>query len=145
MSGGSSLCFNWRVCLAVAVIAISGCGQSGPKLRPVSGKVTFQGKPVVEGSIRFSNPRAGVDIVAKLGADGTYAVAMARGAGLPEETYQIAIVPNRKSAPTGTFVASPEPNPSDIPPKYRDPATSGLTMTVKPESNVFDVDMQKSK
>ena len=35
-----------------------------------------------------------------------------------------------------------EINPPNIPERYHDPATSGLTVTVKPESNTFDLDMQ---
>ena len=36
----------------------------------------------------------------------------------------------------------PKPACHDIPEKYRSPSTSGLTLTIKPGNNPFDVDMQ---
>ncbi len=39
--------------LGASVCMVSGCGGSGLKLQPVSGKVTFAGKPVAYGTIDF--------------------------------------------------------------------------------------------
>ena len=124
--------------VVVAMLTLLGCGKSGPKALPVAGKVAFQGKPVSAASIRFSNPQAGVDLLAKLDADGKYTVATATGPGLPEGIYQVAIMPDVKGAPVGTFGTPPIINRPDIPEKYRSPATSGLTITVKPGAD-FDV------
>ena len=136
------------VCWAATVLLFCGCGPPGVKHWPVSGKVMFRGKPVAAASVRFSNPDTGIDVVAELGADGEYVITGEK-AGLPEGTYQIAVVPkvsfdNVKSTPSGLVVPSsmPSMNRPDIPRQYQKPATSGLTMTVKPESNTYDVDMQ---
>ena len=110
MPDGRSSHIDWRTCFAIAALALSGCGQSGPKPCQITGKVTFQGKPVSAASIRFSNPRAGVDITAKLDDHGKYTVATARGTGLPEGTYAVAIMPGRESVPVGVFVKTQEPN-----------------------------------
>ena len=138
----------WSTCFAVMALMLFGCGQSGPKYWPVSGKVTFRGKPVVAASIRFSNPGAGVDVVAELDADGQYVI-IGEKTGLPEGMYQVAVVPklnydNIQQTPGGLVIPSsmPSMNRPDIPTRYHDPATSGLTMTVKPEPNAFDVEMQ---
>jgi hypothetical protein len=132
------------MCLVV-MFALSGCGKSGPKLWPVTGRVTFLGKPVSAASIRFSNPQAAIDLIAKLDTDGKYTVATASGSGLPEGTYQTAIMPAGKRLPLGTFEARPAPDRPDIPQAYRSPTTSGLIATVKSGCVVFDVDMQPAK
>ncbi len=143
------------VCFAAMAVMLWGCGRSGPKYWAVDGKVTFQGKPVTAGSIRFSNPRMGVDIVTELDAGGNYAIVTGEKMGLPEGTYQVAVVPkvdisNLQITNSGLVVPSSMPStqqrhPPNIPIRYHQPATSGLTLTVKPEPNVFDVDMQSTK
>ena len=120
-----------------------GCGSTKDKPQPVSGKVTSQGKPVGAGMIRLSNPAAGVDIMAPLQQDGTYEVIMAKGTGLPVGVYQVAVMPPRVDSPLGPMKERPKPqNPPDIPPKYRDPATSGVMLKVQAGDNHFDVDMK---
>ena len=98
-------------------------------------------------SIRFSNPQAGVDVIAELDAEGKYVI-VGEKMGLPEGTYQVAVTPilnfdNIKTTPGGLVVPSsmPSRNRPDIPKKYQELATSGLTLVVKPEQNIFDVDM----
>jgi hypothetical protein len=125
----------------VVLIGAPGCGQKGPKFAPVVGKVTFQGKPVSSGMVRFSNPSAGVDIMANLQPDGTYSVRMAKGDGLPEGTYAVAVEPPWVDAPVGTMTLPPAPRRPDIPERYRQPSTGGLTLTVTSGSNIFDVEM----
>ena len=134
---------------AMMALMLSGCGQSGPKYWPVDGGVTFRGKPVTKASIRFTNLKLGIDVLAKLNADGKYEILSGEKMGLPEETYQVAVIPevdvsHFKMTKGGLMVPTgpPPPPPSDIPERYYEPGTSGLTLTVKPESNTFDVDMQ---
>jgi hypothetical protein len=144
--------FVWSVLMAAM---LSGCGPSGPAYWPVSGKVTFQGKPVTVGQIRFCNPAAGIDVIESLDAQGQYAILTGERKGLPEGPYQVAVMPKLdfsrvKCDPTGrpipsTMPSASERNPPNIPQKYQDPATSGLTLTVKPTPNTFDVDMQPAR
>lgn len=138
--------------LATMAFVLAGCGSSGPKYWPISGRVTFQGEPVTKASIRLTNAKAGIDVLAKLDADGKYEILGGKKMGLPEATYQVSIVPdvdisNLKQTKTGVMVAvgPPPPPPRNIPPRYQKPGASGLTLTVKPESNVFDVDMQPGR
>jgi hypothetical protein len=130
--------------IALLGIAFSGCHGSGEALQPVFGKVTFQGKPVAAGVVRFSNPQIGIDMTAALRPDGTYEVVRAHGPGLPEGTYQVAIMPPPIGRSKGSAVEDlpAPPKRPDIPEKYRQPSTSGLTLTVQPGKNCFDVDMR---
>lgn len=139
-------------CVAAFVALSAGCGSSGPAYWPICGKVTFQGKPVTNGEMRFCNSKAGIDVVESLNTEGQYTVVTAVQKGLPEGQYQVAVMPKLdfsrvKSDQNGfpipsTMPSEAERNPPNIPPKYRDPMTSGLKIAVKPETNTFDVDMQ---
>jgi hypothetical protein len=135
-----------RMVVLLLLALLCGCGPAPEKPYPVRGKVTFQGKPVASGMVRFSNTQAGIDVVIDV-HDGVYAVAVTQTPGLPEGTYQVAILPPRWArplTPPGQAIAKPAQPPVylDIPTKYHQPSTSGLTLTVKPGDNTFDVDMQ---
>ncbi len=86
-------------------------------------------------------------MVAELDPEGKYVIVGER-TGLPEGTYQVAVTPilnfdNIKTTPGGLVVpfSLPSKNRPDIPKKYQELAASGLTLTVKPEANIFNVDM----
>lgn len=126
------------------VFVLSGCGDNQEQLCPVKGRVTFQGKPVSTGMIRFGATQTPVDMLANLGPDGTYKVVRAHGPGLPEGTYRVAITPPTANRPIGDFRAKqPATQSEDIPRKYQSFSTSGLNLVVKPGNNTFDVDMQR--
>lgn len=112
---------------------LAGCGGGAPPERPtgkVSGKVTFNGKPVTEGTVVFENLKESVTRGAKLGAEGKY-----HEEKVPALSYSVYIIPKPPenaggpaSSPDGKPVVASAP---DIPEKYRLPATSGFTATVK--------------
>lgn len=131
--------------MAMFGMALAGCHRSGESLQLVSGRVTFQGKPVAAGVVRFSSPQMGIDMTAEIRPDSTYEIVRAHGPGLPEGTYQVAIMPLRVGRSKGSAVENLPKRPNqhpDIPKKYRDPSTSGLTLTVQPGKNSFDIDMR---
>jgi hypothetical protein len=43
----------WLPVLGVVLVSLLGCGGSGPRTVPVSGEVSFDGTPVMEGDILF--------------------------------------------------------------------------------------------
>jgi hypothetical protein len=133
------------VVFVLSAFCLPGCGQKGPKLCPVSGHVAFQGRPVSAGAVCFSNPSAGIDILAELRPDGAYSVRMANGIGLPEGTYSVSVVPPRVKLPVGTMTPPPAPKVPDIPERYRDASISGLSLTVKPGDNRFDINMEPGR
>ena len=47
----------YRLCLVIlfcVLTPLTGCSPPGPKMYPISGEVTFEGIPVVDGQIRFT-------------------------------------------------------------------------------------------
>ena len=124
----------------ILAVAALGCSHGEVRGRIV-GKVTFQGQPVPEGRIFFSNGSRGINMGAKLKEDGSYEVLTAQGAGLPLGDYLVWVTPPPPvPAPIG---AAPQPAKSydNIPLKYRTGKTSGLTFTAKEGENTFNIEM----
>ncbi len=69
------------LCIVIAVSAGSGCsGEPGLKgLVPVTGTVTYQGKPVEGASVSFSPNGAGRSASAMTGEDGTFVLTTVEG------------------------------------------------------------------
>jgi len=124
-----------------AALCVAGC-QKGETLGTVSGNVTFQGKPVTEGVVMFTAP--GVNLNAKLDAQGHYEVKQAKGAGLPPGNYQVSVNPPVFDAPmAGGNQPMPKiPTFPNIPQRYRNAKTSGLTLTVTEKGSTLDIDMK---
>jgi hypothetical protein len=123
-------------CAATALASqLWGCGPAEEPRYEVHGTVRFQGQPIREGRVTLSNAAQGVHLNANVSPDGRYEVKTYRGKGLPTGEYVVSIQPPvREDPPVG------DPWPF-IPMKYRNPATSGLKLTVAEGDNPFDVDM----
>ena len=121
------------VCLLSCALA-AGCG-SNRTLGRVSGRVTLDGRPCGGVIVVFGCVEQRAFIKADVGEDGTYAAQMAEGHGLPVGTYEVSIRP----APPTDWSRPPRVVP--IPQRYRDPKTSGLSLTVEEGENRFDVAM----
>jgi hypothetical protein len=134
--------FHCLYALSVAFVGVMlfGCGSYEARGRVV-GKVTFQGKVVSEGQVIFSNQNKGIHITTELKPEGSYEVRMAKGVGLPIGTYSVCVCPP-PLVPKGVFDPMTVEPYSNIPEKYRDASTSGLTLTVKEGENPFDIAMQ---
>jgi truncated hemoglobin YjbI len=96
--------------------------KTSDKTTSVSGKITFKGKPLVDGSVVF-HPKEGKPVSAAVQADGTYKVD-----AIKPGIYKIAINPALAPAVL-------------IPKKYEDPDKSGLQITVGKESQSFDLNL----
>jgi hypothetical protein len=134
----SNLSIAW---FAMFVSVFVGC-QREPTLGIVAGKVTLNGTPVSQGRISFNDASQGIFMTADLRPDGSYEIVRAEGRGLPPGTYRVAIAPPAIDLPVGSSSAAPPQPPSAIPAKYQDVATSGLELSVQPEANVYNVDLQ---
>ena len=125
----------WPILMAVAILSscLLGCSNDKPK-GSVFGTVTFGGKPVVNGTVLFSNPAVGTGTTAKLDASGKYKIdSILTGA------YQVAITPPPAPAPhemRQSIVLRVH-----VPPKYQSVETSDLTATVEPEANQVDFNL----
>jgi hypothetical protein len=133
-----------RLALALVVVAgAGGCGGAdpGPKVFPVTGTVTSQQKPVTGGSILFMSDK-GLAATAELDAAGHYKVSTQYGSGLPAGAYKVSISP---PPPPLNSLPEKEDSHPEIPKKYRDLGTSGLTAVVKEGSNDFPFDLEAAK
>jgi hypothetical protein len=140
-----SCCFMPVVLLAALLgPALSGCG-SREVYGHISGKVTFEGKPLSEGLVFFSNNDKGIHMSGDVKPDGSYEIITAKGAGLPLGTYQVRVRPPLEPLPMGAGASLVAPKPKNypnIPEKYREYETSGLSLTVKDGDNPLDIPMK---
>jgi hypothetical protein len=124
-------CHLIAAALVVCCGAASLCGcSSGTPLGEVSGKVTFKGQPVKEGTVTFLNLKEGGAAEALIGSDGGYAVA--NGVALGE--YVVEIKPPVHIVDTDPGKSPPAPVEKaapDIPKKYRMQGSSPLKVNVQ--------------
>jgi len=143
--GGPANVFALTCALAiVATSTVPGCGSSGPEMASVSGKVTYNGKPVPVGTVVFqAKDPNGRNATGAIGSDGSYTLQTEKpGDGALLGEYNVSI-----SAIEGGEVALDYVPPKPIKPKrlvpekYENPETSGLTRKVESGSNTFNFDL----
>ncbi|HXD85262.1 MAG TPA: hypothetical protein VN641_02130 [Urbifossiella sp.] len=73
---------------------LAGCGDGGPKLYPVTGKVTVGGKPLTSGTVVYnpekSNSFTGI-CVGELNGEGVYTLNTRGKPGAPAGAYKVTI------------------------------------------------------
>jgi hypothetical protein len=115
--------------ILIIVSLIAGCGESGPSLAPVSGRVTLDGQPLKFANISFQ-PEGKSAGVGRTDADGHYELMYKRGQmGGPIGQNKVTIVLDTELAH----------RPQIVPPRYN--LDSELEREIKPGSNVFDFDL----
>lgn len=124
--------------LAAACCAATGCGRGEPQGK-VHGKVTLAGEPVPAGLVIFSNAERGVHMTAPLQSDGSYELQTAQGFGLPLGDYRVAVNPPLMEPAMPGAPPPPAVTAVPIPAKYRRVETSGLSLSVGPGDNPFDI------
>lgn len=137
--------------LALVLLVVGGCSRDRrpplPKTFPVTGIVSFDGKPLSGATVMF-NPTAGDGhgSIALTDATGRYKLTTFKpGDGVVPGDYKVAITKielggSRSDSPTAV---APDPK-NVLPAKYADDSTSGITAIVeaKPD-NVFDFALTK--
>ncbi|WP_439627821.1 hypothetical protein [Gemmata sp.] len=128
------------------MLTAPGCGPSGPQCVPVSGRVTLDGaKPPGPGTIYFNPESAATEgsplrpATGDFDAEGNYtAKSFVPGDGLLPGKYVIRVdcyksPPNMEGKPVVSF----------LPPRYRNPNESGLTLAVEPGAPpvTFNIDL----
>lgn len=143
------------VALFLVLVVGLGCGAS---TGIVTGKVTYQNKPVSSGSVVFHGANGRVDS-GLLDANGNYTIARA-----PVGTVKVAVMAAKSSTKAAGGGAPPGPpagkgklkqapdtidkpvpatvETSPIPERYYDPEKSGLVYTVTSGSQVIDIDLK---
>ena len=144
--------FVRRLACILGVIACSatiGCNrqQEIPELVPVTGKVTFAGKPLADAMVVFmpadpAEEEGLTEIVrptARTDAEGSYELAWSDNSGAPPGKYNVIIMAFKPRAETDDSEERPA---SLIPERYGDPKTSGLARDVKEDGdNVINFDL----
>lgn len=139
--------------LASLVLVCVGCGEGGPPLLKVEGKVTFDGKPLENAELTFAPDPSNKDVTAgsaMTADDGTYKARYQSRFGLAEGKYKISIrkietkdtaklPPELKGDPTqlemmGAFKQS-------LPDKYASLDKSSFTIEVKADAGPFDFEL----
>jgi len=142
--------------LAVAIVGmgavlIVGCGDTTglEKRYPVSGKVTYQGKPLEKGRINFIPTQDTGRAAAGEIEDGEYSLTTAEpGDGAIPGSYKVTILAidvdtsKMKEIAKGgqfhhdaAFAKAVKTAKKMVPAKYQLPETSGLSAEVKPQTN----------
>ncbi|UUO06852.1 hypothetical protein M4951_00725 [Blastopirellula sp. J2-11] len=142
--------FIRQLCLwSLGISAIGllwGCGTSDARPSAIlQGTVTLNGKPLEEGSVRFTSTKTGETAYANLEAGGRYSVEM------PEvdlgEDYLIAVGQTIVDETDAMALAANPPAPMTvkIPAKYAERTTSGLSLTIdQPGVHSFDIELKGS-
>lgn len=117
--------------LGAVVLAAAGC-RSAERPIDISGKVTFKGEAVTEGSVQFIEDRTGRGAEVDLKPDGTYQARLFAG------EYKVVVTP-----PYMVDESSGMPNPyykkvKNIPKRYHSTETSKLTVRVSAEQTTHD-------
>ena len=119
-------------------LLFTGCGPSGPVEYPVSGVVTYQGKPLSLGTI-FFQPKGGKMAVATIDKKGRYSLKVVEGTS--RVTIQaIPPSPPGRDNPLEPGYVAPK---SLIPLRYSKATQSDLDAEVKPsDANVISFDLK---
>jgi hypothetical protein len=158
---------RWIGLVLPAILFSLGCG--GPT-GDVSGKVTYLGKPLPEGSVTFVDAENRVVGSSPLSTDGDYSVikvpagpvkitvtvtgppvpwGKGKGKGIDNSKSKLVYPPKGATPPEGGNpeapkwkVLSPRPPNVAIPDKYKMPDQSGLTYTVQPGKQEYTIDLK---
>lgn len=125
-------------CVVLAVIGCSGpSGPPLPKVVPVTGKVTLDGKPLANANLEFIPTAGGVEASGKTNAEGVYELAIRANKGTPQGNYKVTI--EKRVKPDGSeLTEGGGVGEQVLPTKYWERATTELTATVPAEGGTID-------
>jgi hypothetical protein len=132
---------------ALPILAVCGC-TGGERYAKVSGKVTYNGKPLPGGTVIFANEDITKVERAPVRADGTYSSDKVPYGNLrvgvePAAKSPTSMMPKGMKLPPGAPNAGPtEGQYVDIPKNLRDPAKSGRTVTIDSPEKTYDIDLK---
>jgi hypothetical protein len=137
-----------QISLVVAIsFVLTGCGDSGPRMVPVTGVVSFKSKPTGKINVMFV-PVDQKGLIAEGTSDdsGKFVLqSLKPGDGAMTGNYKVAfkyvsdIIPDMPG-----FVGGVKPEPSPIPLKFADAEKSGITASVdgSASKNEFKFDLE---
>jgi hypothetical protein len=132
--------------LLLALAALAGCSDDRMKTGYVTGKLTYKGKPVPNGTVTFVPEARGVPSASgEIQPDGTYRLTTYKphdGAVIGAHKIMIVAVQDTGGRLPEERAATP---PLVVPEKYMRTATSGLSADVKEGENTFDFELKDGK
>lgn len=128
-----------KTLLISAITLFAGCGQgANSPLGEVSGTVTFQGKPVMEGEISFYSPAQGIGTKIPIDSSGHFKLPSPIEVG----DYKVSIMPPPLPDPSIGSQLPPKRDSASIPSKYRSDSLSGLIASIKQGNNELSFDLK---
>jgi hypothetical protein len=120
--------------VAVGFLALSGCGESGPQIVPVSGTVTIDGQPLTYGHVQVLaagwRPASG-----RLDGSGRFTLTTtAPNDGCAVGTHPVVVLAGES--------LTPETMKWHAPSKYADVSTSGLTVTITGPTDDLKIELK---
>lgn len=129
------------LCGAAAVFAVlAGCGPGGPRLVPVTGTVTLDGKPVADAGVMFKPSGNLPPATANTDAQGHFSLVTLNRPGAVLGEHQVSIV-KQETTGVGDFGAVGPGGVKTtwlVPQKYSIPESSGLKAAVTADQRHFD-------
>src|SRR5262245_38752936 len=92
--------------LVFAIALLAGCGEGGPRLGQVTGKVTLDGKPLPNVSVTFM-PKEGGTASGVTDANGNYELTHNNGKGAPLGKNMVAVTTVQKQSEAIDFSKIP--------------------------------------
>jgi hypothetical protein len=122
--------------LALAILAFSGCDggeQSVGKTIPVKGRVTYKGKPLIQGSVTFEPEDSGREANGQISPDGTFVLRTFReGDGAMPGVHRVKV----SNGAVGT-------SPKDaLPTKRKNAQDSMVSVEVVDGKTEYDIDLK---
>jgi hypothetical protein len=137
---------NFSRLVIAASLLVAGCSGGADGLAIVKGKVTYNGKPVPNGTVNFI-PTGGAipSATGEIQPDGSYSLQTFLGSRPSEGAvigkHQVVVVAMQDMASRLPEERSPLPPPI-VPVKYTSPATSDLEVQVEDKENTIDLDLK---
>ncbi len=126
------------VCFLILIAGCSGAASNNPSVM-VQGNVTYQGKPVEEGTVNFYDSKQGTGGSAEIESGGSYKTATP----IVHGNYEVSINPPLEEKEMKGSMPSMQPKEmANIPPKYRNGKSSGFKATVSGSETEFDFNME---
>ena len=122
--------------IASLLAMASGCDK-GIKRINVSGTVTYEGKPVTSGLLKFSGPN-GAYSAAVLGDGGKYSITDV----VPGETKIGVMESPQGSGSSSGAKSGPAAAPVSLPEKFRDPEKSGVKYLITAEMKELNIELK---
>jgi hypothetical protein len=127
---------KWIVLIGL-LAGLVGCGESGPKLEPVSGQVLKDGKAMTNVAISMVPEGSGIAAMGSADSSGTIVVQTNGRSGAMQGRYKIGVTePTRPMTPQALASGSPPPLSFDR--KYESPQTSGFEFEVLQGGGKFE-------